>query len=752
MANKRLNAIIEIGGAVSGTLRSAIGSTTGQLSKIGSEITKVKKNQLQLSDAIKVFGGMGKNVDNLRSKYAETVTTLDRLEDAQKRLSKVEQARTRNIEAQSKLYGQIGETVATAFAVGSTIYTAVSASSEFNYNMQGIGNTANMTKLEIGALKDEIMNTSKELGITVEKVQEAQGFLIAAGMDERVATKMLKPVGMAAGAAGAAIEDVSKAAYTLNDTLNISPTGMKDGLGILVQAGKEGNFEFKAMAEYLPTLGASFKALKMEGSEAIATMGASLQIARKGAGDESEAANNMRNFMAKILAPDTLKKAKKFGVDLYANITEAQKTGKNPFEVAMQDVIKMTKGGDQKLLGELFGDMQVQNFVRPMIQNWEEYEKIKAKALSGGADVIDQDFKSMGETTKSGVGSLVAAFGRLKISIGDTLEPVIKNIADAITPVIDGLESWVKNNPRLFSSLAIAASGLAAFKVGLLVARLALFAIRSPLLNITGMFAKVRAGLAMFKFSFGGLVPVIKQIGLTLLRTPWGLAAAVAIGAGLAIYKYWDFIKAFFSGFWQGLKQGIEPFTTAIGNLIDSTPFLAKGFEYVGKGVSIVVGWFKDLLTPVNASKEQIEGATNAGVAFGEFVGRAINLVLTPLRGVVNLFTWIFNNAGKLGGIIQKVSNFSISEKIKGFIGGAIPKQSATNTPAPPRSIAAPPPIKGTQSSFKAAPQTIFNQSTTINAAPGQSPDQIADAVMRKQKQAQGVQQRSSMVDWGYAQ
>ena len=361
MANKRLNAIIEIGGAVSGTLRSAIGSTTGQLSKIGSEITKVKKNQLQLSDAIKVFGGMGKNVDNLRSKYAETVTTLDRLEDAQKRLSKVEQARTRNIEAQSKLYGQIGETVATAFAVGSTIYTAVSASSEFNYNMQGIGNTANMTKLEIGALKDEIMNTSKELGITVEKVQEAQGFLIAAGMDERVATKMLKPVGMAAGAAGAAIEDVSKAAYTLNDTLNISPTGMKDGLGILVQAGKEGNFEFKAMAEYLPTLGASFKALKMEGSEAIATMGASLQIARKGAGDESEAANNMRNFMAKILAPDTLKKAKKFGVDLYANITEAQKTGKNPFEVAMQDVIKMTKGGDQKLLGELFGDMQVQN-------------------------------------------------------------------------------------------------------------------------------------------------------------------------------------------------------------------------------------------------------------------------------------------------------------------------------------------------------------------------------------------------------
>ena len=207
---------------------------------------------------------------------------------------------------------------------------------------------------------------------------------------------------------------------------------MKDNLGILVQAGKEGNFEFKAMAQYLPTLGASFKALKMEGSEAAATMGAALQIARKGAGDESEAANNMKNFMAKILSPDTLKKANKFGVDLYAEITKAQANGGNPFEVAMQNVMKMTKGGDQKLLGELFGDMQVQNFVRPMIQNWDEYERVKLSALSAGGDVIDEDFAKIGATTKSGVGGMVAAFGRLKITIGDSLEPVVNKFANAL--------------------------------------------------------------------------------------------------------------------------------------------------------------------------------------------------------------------------------------------------------------------------------------------------------------------------------
>ncbi|STE19174.1 Phage-related minor tail protein [Escherichia coli] len=50
---------------------------------------------------------------------------------------------------------------------------------------------------------------------------------------------------------------------------------MKSAMGILVQAGKEGNFEFKDMAKNLPVLGAQFQALKMGGKEAAATMGGS---------------------------------------------------------------------------------------------------------------------------------------------------------------------------------------------------------------------------------------------------------------------------------------------------------------------------------------------------------------------------------------------------------------------------------------------------------------------------------------------
>ena len=778
MSNKKLNAIITIGGEVAGSLRTAIGSTTSQLGKIGSEIQRVKKQQSMLGESIRTFGSMGKNVDNLRARYSGVTDELNRLTRAQEKLNHVENLRLDNQRKFQDLKGQIGSTVAQAVAVGASLYATVSASSDFNYNMQMIGNTANMSAEQIKSMKNEIMETSKFLGATVQDVQTSQGFLIAAGMSEDVATKMLRPVGMAAVAAGAAIEDVSKAASTLNDTLAVAPSAMKDNLGALVQAGKEGNFEFKAMAQYLPTLGASFQALKMNGLEATATMGAALQIARKGAGDEAEAANNMKNFMAKILAPDTLRKAKKFGVDLYANITEAQKTGKNPFEIAMQDIMKITKGGDPKLLGEVFGDMQTQNFIRPMIQNWEEYERIKKTALSAGGGVIDADFAKMGATTKSGVGGMVAAFGRLKITIGDSLEPVVNKFANALIPVINGISGFVTENPRVVGGLIALLAGFTALKVGVLGFKLGMVVAKSKIFDFLGAVVKFRTNMAVSGTSLTRFIPIIKQIGFALMRTPWGLVAAGAIAAGVLIYKYWDRIKAFFSGFWTGLKQGLEPAIKSFTDLYKSMTWLEPVIQMIGNGIGIVYDWFMKLIAPTKATDEQLRNATSAGESFGEKVGAAISLVLTPIQMVVDAFKWINDN---IAGIIGKVSQYlsvgaSIQKQINsvhgpdgsfwgkakdwGHVAGVFDKPSEkmqkaqnlnTSKASVPYRTAPMPQIRGANTKNIVAQPNVTN-SFTIHAAPGQNENEIANRVLQKLKSANAVAQRGSMIDAGYAQ
>ena len=758
MSNKKLNAIITIGGEVAGSLRTAIGSTTSQLSKIGSEIQRVKKQQSMLGESIRTFGSMGKNVDNLRARYSGVTDELNRLTRAQEKLNHVENLRLDNQRKFQDLKGQIGSTVAQAVAVGASLYATVSASSDFNYNMQMIGNTANMSAEQIKSMKNEIMETSKFLGATVQDVQTSQGFLIAAGMSEDVATKMLRPVGMAAVAAGAAIEDVSKAASTLNDTLAVAPSAMKDNLGALVQAGKEGNFEFKAMAQYLPTLGASFQALKMNGLEATATMGAALQIARKGAGDEAEAANNMKNFMAKILAPDTLRKAKKFGVDLYANITEAQKTGKNPFEIAMQDIMKITKGGDPKLLGEVFGDMQTQNFIRPMIQNWEEYERIKKTALSAGGGVIDADFAKMGATAKSGVGGMVAAFGRLKITIGDSLEPVVNKFANALIPVIDKISDFVTENPKVVGGLIALLASFTALKVGMLGFRLAMVMSKAKFLDIGAAITKFRTNMMLSGTSFTRFIPIIKQIGFALMRTPWGIAAAAAVAAGVLIYKYWDRIKAFFSGFWTGLKQGIAPVVASFTDLYKSMSWLEPVIQMIGNGIGIVYDWFMKLIAPTKATDEQLRNATSAGESFGKIVGGAINIALAPAKALMGVLEWIHKHIGGVIGQVADLANkassvgsfFGSVKSTFGF-GASEQKKPQASRAVPYRTAGPAPQIRGANTKSIATQPNITN-SFTVNAAPGQNPNEIANLVMQKINRANAVAQRGSMIDAGYAQ
>ena len=79
----------------------------------------------------------------------------------------------------------------------------------------------------------------------------------------------------------------------------------------------------------------------------------------------------------------------------------------------------------------------------------------------------------------------------------------------------------------------------------------------SPILSLVSGFTRLSSGgfigrafkallnpIGLLRSSFSMVVPIVKQVGFILLRTPWGLAAAAAVAAGVLIYKYWDRIKA----------------------------------------------------------------------------------------------------------------------------------------------------------------------------------------------------------------
>lgn len=581
MANRRLNATITIGGAISGAFRNAITNARDGLSSIGRTVTDLKQRQRELNAVIAEQGRLGRNASALTVEYAnrELAVVNNQIDALRRRAAAERESEQAMARYRDMAIGRAAGAVAIGGLAAAPLAMMVKASSEFNYQLQSIGNTANMSKAEIASLGSAIMQVSRDSAQSAENVQKGIGFLVAAGMDMKTAQATIGTVSKAATAAGADIENLAKASFVLNDSLGIAPDQMASALDILAQAGKEGNVELKDMAKQLPVLGSGFSALKMGGKEAAATMAASLEIARKGAADPDEAANNMKNFIAKVMSPETLKKAKKnFNLDLYEIIQDAQTHGKNPFEAAMTSIMKATKG-DQKAIGELFSDMQVQNFLRPMIQNWDEYKRIKEKALKADG-TLDADFQKMLGTAKIQMDGFGNAMDRLKISIGTSIEPALGRLVGAITPAISRLETFINNNRDMVGTVLVVGGAVGALAAGVL-------AVGAAFAGISWVYLTAVAGFAAIGTAFSAL-------GALFVANPIGLAA-IAIGAAAAlIYTNWEPIRGFFTGLFNDIKttatsaiEWIIQKIQAIGRLWGETKaFFGFGAAGAAQGMS----------------------------------------------------------------------------------------------------------------------------------------------------------------------
>lgn len=749
MATKKLSTVITIGGAISGSLRSAFGAVKSQTAQVGAAVKQLTDRQRELNRVISDQERLGRSGSALKVQYAQQeLAIIGKQIAAQQRLQAIEESRQRNLARRSKLRGDMVETAAVGAAIALPAGAAIKRSSEFNYQLQAIGNTADMTDEQVKALGRDIMVISNEVGKSAQDTQRALGFLVAAGMDVPLARDNLRAVGRTATATASEIEDVAKASFTLNDALKIQPTQMQKALDMLVQSGKEGNFEFKDMAAELPVLGAGLQSLKMTGTEAVATIGAALQIARKGAGSSQQAATNVENFLAKVLSPETLKKASKLGSDLYGVVSRAQKKGENPFEAAIKEINRVTKGGDAKLLGELFQDMQVQNFLRPMLQNLKEYERIKKAALEADG-VTDRDFQKMAKTTKQQLDEMANAAGRAGIAIGNSLEPAVGRLAAVLTPVVRGITNFVDSNRELVGTAILVAGGLTAVRLGVLATQFAFTFLRGGALNVIGLFTRLSPMVSAAGWALRLASVAMGALGAAIAATPigWVVAGIAAIAAGGAlVYKYWEPLKAFFSGFFDGLLSGLAPIgqsiATAFAPVVDFlAPIVVPVLDTIGGWVKSAVSWFGDLLTPIDAASQTTAAFGEAGKACGQVVADAFTFMLTPITSVLDSIKWINDN---IGGVITKAQGLWAATKNTLGFGDEGGKQPAAAAPAGAQ-LPPPPAMAGGRGgqSVQQTQQNTFH----ITQQPGENAEQLADRVARKLQNQQAVRGRSSMVD-----
>ncbi|MBU9122337.1 hypothetical protein KTD15_26480 [Burkholderia multivorans] len=332
----------------------------------------------------------------------------------------------------------------------------------------------------------------------------------------------------------------------------------------------------------------------------------------------------------------------------------------SPFEWMEKVLLPKLKAkgitSDAKILEEFSTIMTNGNGANLFATMYMQREQIhKNERLNRGAYGIDK-LHALGQQQTEGKELIALEKVRnLRTVIGEQVLPVYNRALELTTSVLERLLGFAKEYPNFTRAVAIGAAGL-----GVLLAVLGTLTI--TLAAVLGPLAIVRFSMSMLGIRGGVLVRALGAIARTLLfvgrvalMSPIGVVIAGIALAALLVVRYWEPIKAFFSGFWQGLADGLKPLaplvSRAFGILGAAFAPLKPLFVWLMGAAKGVRDWLTRLLPPVDASKESLDAATGAGRAFGAWLADII-------RGLADASTRFAEFGSNLmSGLVDGITN-----------------------------------------------------------------------------------------------
>ncbi|MGP0790786.1 phage tail tape measure protein, partial [Escherichia coli] len=274
-----------------------------------------------------------------------------------------------------------------------------------------------------------------------------------------------------------------------------------------------------------------------------------------------------------------------------------------------------------------------------------ELQKL-TRELQGARGEADRVAKVMADNLDGDLKNLDSAWEGLRIRISDLVDGPLRSVTQWLTRVLEKITSLAQAHPVLTRQLLIAGGALLAMTATVGSLSLAIGVLAGPLAKLrlgfsllTGSMNAVRLLPALWGMVTGSVSLLGGAIGA--LFSPVGLIVAALAGAAVLIWKYWDPIRAFFAGVFSGIMERLTP-------LRETFERFGPVFDAIGSGISQVFNWFKSLLSPMESSKETLDKCTSAGEVFGNVLGGALQLVLTPAKMLLDTLAWILEKLGVL--------------------------------------------------------------------------------------------------------
>ena len=755
MANKKLNATITIGGAVSGSLRGAFGTVKKNTVEIGSAISKLSREQRQLNEAMKRYGQDSAIFSRMKDRYQTVVGQVERLRSATERLKRVEDARERNLAKRQGYKEGILETV----ALGATVAVPIKQAMDFEDTLADIRKVANFeTPDGLVKMGQAIQDMSTKMPMAANEI----GKIVAAGAQSGIATseltkfaesaiKMGVAFDVSADQAGQAMAEMRAAFGMTQDQMNV----LADKINYLGNNTAASAKDILEITQRIGPLGSVAGAA----SGSIAAMGATL----RGMGVQNEiAATGIKNLLLSLTAGASATKSqreafKQLGFTSKQVAKSMQLNADETIRVILSKISKLPKHMQAATLSQLFGKESI-GAIAPMLTQLDTYQKnldmVKDKTKYAGS--MQAEYEAATAKTSAQLKIFNNRVSNLGVTIGTVLLPAFNGVLATVGPVIGKVAELAREYPTVTKAVVIGSSALVALRVATFAAGFAFTFLKGGLLNVSSLFARMNASAVLA--STRGLPAVatgVRAIGAAFISTGIGaLITGLALG-GLWIYRNWAGVKAFMTGTLQGIQQGLQPVTEKFQALLDKLGPVKTAFQWVADVAGKVWDWFTKLAEPVSYSGEELKKAGDAGQKFGKALAAGIDFVLGPIQFLIDKIIWVSDN---IGALTQKAIDFKNSvsdmagsawESTKDFFrnpfgGDDVPEGNAMATPQTPASaLPAPALANRGGSTYQDNSQTTMQ----IVQRPGENTTDLAKRIADEQERRRQVRQRSMMND-----
>lgn len=651
-ARRQLNALNQLqrtGTVLSEKQQKLMQQLSTRLERLNESRTREIQKMRELGGELKRHGISLTGSDNtIQQAIRRTEQYNNQLERERQALARVTRARERYSRAQEtagklKTGGAlaIGAAAAGGYAAGRFLQPAIGFGKEMS-RVQAL-TRIDKNSPQFKALRELALKLGSETQFTASDAASGQSFLAMAGFTPQAIQAALPGVLNMALAGGVELGETADIGSNILTQFNLTADQMDRVGDTLTAAFTRTNTDLRALGETMKYTGPVAAKLGISLEEAAAMAGMLANNGLRG----SDAGTAMRASLSRLASPpkaaaDALK-------ELGVSVADAR--GKmRPMEDVLLDLYKATQKYGQVDQVSFFKDIAgeeafvgLQTLVAAAGSG--ELQKL-TRELQGARGEADRVAKVMADNLDGDLKNLDSAWEGLRIRISDLVDGPLRSVTQWLTRVLEKITSLAQAHPVLTRQLLIAGSALLAMTatigslslvIGVLYGKLATLRLGFDIL--TRSMNVIRVLPALWGMVTGSVSLMGGAIGA--LFSPVGLIVAALAGAAVLIWKYWDPIRVFFAGVFSGIMERLTP-------LRETFERFGPVFDAIGSGISQLFNWFKSLLSPMESSKETLDKCTSAGEIFGNVLGGALQLVLTPAKMLLDTLAWILEKLGVL--------------------------------------------------------------------------------------------------------